>query len=162
MTGTALRTVLALVVLAGPVLAVDVRAEGDAKDWPTYNRDFLGSRFNRGETSLSRENAGQLEEKWRFPVAGSGEAIGVIHATPIVVNGYVYFGTTTANPTFYKLGPVWSGPSVSRGRVYVGTGNTQFTPTEYEAFLPKKYTGVLFSFGLPGEDEVSRLGAGKE
>jgi polyvinyl alcohol dehydrogenase (cytochrome) len=105
MTGTALRTVLALVVLAGPVLAVDVRAEGDAKDWPTYNRDFLGSRFNRGETSLSRENAGQLEEKWRFPVAGSGEEIGVIHATPIVVNGYVYFGTTTANPTFYKLTP---------------------------------------------------------
>ena len=60
------------------------------------------------------------------------------------------------------LGPVWSGPSVSRGRVYVGTGNTQFTPSNYEAFLPKKYTGVLYSFGLPGEDEVSRLGAGKE
>ena len=48
------------------------------------------------------------------------------------------------------LGPVWSGPSVSRGRVYVGTGNTLFSPADYEAFFPKKYTGVLYSFGLPG------------
>ena len=40
------------------------------------------------------------------------------------------------------LGPVWSGPSVSRGRVYVGTGNTQFLP-------PLKDTGVLLSFELP-------------
>jgi len=62
----------------------------------------------------------------------------------------------------FDLGPVWSGPSVSRGRVYVGTGNTLFTPADYEAFLPKKYTGILYSFGLPGDDEVSRMGAGKE
>ena len=61
-----------------------------------------------------------------------------------------------------KLGPVWSGPSVSRGRVYVGTGNTLFSPTDYEEFFPKKYNGVLYSFGLPGADEVSRLIPGKE
>ena len=30
-------------------------------------------------------------------------------------------------------------------------------PSDFEAFFPKKYTGVLYSFGLPGEDEVSRL-----
>ena len=51
---------------------------------------------------------------------------------------------------------------MSRGRVYVGTGNTQLTPIEEEVYFPKKFTGVLYSFGLPGEDEVSRLGAGKE
>ena len=60
------------------------------------------------------------------------------------------------------LGPVWSGPSVSRGRVYVGTGNTLFTASDFEAYFPKKYTGVLYCFGLPGEDEVGRPGAGKE
>ena len=54
-----------------------------------------------------------------------------------------------------ELGPVWSGPSVSRGRVYVGTGNTLFNPQDWEAFFPKKYTGVLYSFGLPSDDEVS-------
>jgi hypothetical protein len=60
------------------------------------------------------------------------------------------------------LGPVWSGPSVSRGRVYVGTGNTLFIPMDFEAYFPKKFTGVLYSFGLPGEDEVSRMTGGRE
>ncbi len=55
------------------------------------------------------------------------------------------------------LGPTWCGPSVSRGRVYVGTGNTVFTPYPHESFFPKKYTGELISFGLLGEDEVDRL-----
>ena len=35
-------------------------------------------------------------------------------------------------------------------------------PLDYEAFFPKKSTGVLYSFGLPGDDEVSRMGAGTE
>jgi hypothetical protein len=60
------------------------------------------------------------------------------------------------------LGPVWSGPWVSRGRVYAGSGNTLFSPSDNEAFFPKKYTGVLYSFGLPGADEVGRMGSGKE
>jgi outer membrane protein assembly factor BamB len=91
-----------------------------------------------------------------------------------VANGVVYF-TTVASGKLVALdaatgavlkeidvGPVWSGPSVSRGRVYIGTGNTLFTPSDIEAFFPKKSTGVLYSFGLPGEDEVSRLGSGNE
>jgi outer membrane protein assembly factor BamB len=91
-----------------------------------------------------------------------------------VANGVVYFTTVASGKLVavnaatgallkeIDLGPVWSGPSVSRGRVYVGTGNTLFTPSDFEAYFPKKYTGVLYSFGLPGEDEVSRLGAGRE
>ena len=82
-----------------------------ARDWPTYNRDLLGWRYNPGESAIGRKNAGQLVEKWRFPARGSDLQIGVIHATPIVVNGEVYFGTAT-DPTFYKLGPdgklLWS------------------------------------------------------
>src|SRR5207247_1946160 len=75
----------------------------DPNDWPTYNRDFLGTRHNRGEKSLGRESVGQLVEKWRFPSADSSQKIGVVHAT-VVVNGHVYFGTETT-PTFYKLTP---------------------------------------------------------
>ena len=56
------------------------------------------------ETAIGRDNAGRLEEKWRFPAEGSGLEIGVIHATPVVVDGYVYFGTAT-DPAFYKLTP---------------------------------------------------------
>src|SRR5205807_1185757 len=64
----------------------------------------LGTRHNPAERAISKGNAGQLEEKWRFPAKGSEELVGVIHATPIVVDGYVYFGTAT-DPTFYKLTP---------------------------------------------------------
>jgi outer membrane protein assembly factor BamB len=90
-----------------------------------------------------------------------------------VANGVLYF-TTVASGTLVALdaatgevlreiesGPVWSGPSVSRGRVYVGTGNTLFNDADYEAYFPKRSTGVLYSFGLPGEDEVDRLAANR-
>jgi outer membrane protein assembly factor BamB len=94
----------------------------------------------------------------------AGDAVGSGIA---VANGVVFFTAITSAKLIaldadtgkvlkeISLGPVWSGPSVSRGRVYVGTGNTQFLP-------PQKDTGALLCFGLPGEDEISRLGAGKE
>lgn len=80
-----------------------VRISEDPKDWPTYNRDVIGTRFNRGEKALGPNNVDQLVEKWRFPAADSGQKIGVVHAL-VVVNGYVYFGTETT-PTVYKLTP---------------------------------------------------------
>ena len=89
---------------------------------------------------------------------GSGIAVanGVVFFTAVASGKLVALDAATGEVLKeIGLGPVWSGPSVSRGRVYVGTGNTQFLP-------PQKDTGVLLSFGLPGEDEVSRLGAGKE
>jgi polyvinyl alcohol dehydrogenase (cytochrome) len=84
----------------------EVKAGGavDDKDWPMYNCDVLGSRHNSGEITLSNANIGQLKEKWRFPPKGAEFEIGVIHATPTVVNGYVYFGTVNKT-AFYKLTP---------------------------------------------------------
>jgi outer membrane protein assembly factor BamB len=93
-----------LVFLAAVLVSVVARAQDDPKDWPTYNRDVLGTRYNPAETAINPANAGRLEEKWRFPSKDSEEQIGVIHATPVVVGGYVYFGTAT-DPTFYKLAP---------------------------------------------------------
>ena len=71
-------------------------------DWPMYNCNLAGWRYNEHETLLSRENASQLELKWMYPADGSNETVGVIHATPSVVDGEVYFGTATF-PAFYKL-----------------------------------------------------------
>src|SRR5579864_1754036 len=76
----------------------------DAKDWPTYNCDVLGWRHNAGETALSKAEVVRLEEKWRFPPKEADFEIGVIHATPAVVNGYAYFGTVN-KAAFYKLAP---------------------------------------------------------
>jgi polyvinyl alcohol dehydrogenase (cytochrome) len=103
-----LRTLMGKGLLAG-ALAVALapaaaRARDDAGDWPTYNRDVLGTRHNPAETAIDPSNAGRLEEKWRFPPKGSDLEIGVIHATPVVVGGCVYFGTAT-DPAFYKLTP---------------------------------------------------------
>jgi polyvinyl alcohol dehydrogenase (cytochrome) len=69
-----------------------------------YNHDPAGWRFNPAEKTLSPANVGKLVEKWRFPAADSRETIGVVHATPTVVAGEVYFGTATF-PAFYKLAP---------------------------------------------------------
>src|SRR5262245_8778225 len=76
----------------------------DPHDWPMYNRDVIGTRYNSAEKTLGRDNVKGLVEKWRFPVVGSGDSVGVIHGTPVVVNGCVYFGTVTS-PTVYKLTP---------------------------------------------------------
>jgi polyvinyl alcohol dehydrogenase (cytochrome) len=124
----AIRRAMWVIVLCAALPLAPARAQSDAKDWPMYNRDVIGSRYNPGETAISRESAGRLEEKWRFPAKGSGDQIGVIHATPIVVDGYVYFGTAT-DPTFYKLTPEgkvrWSyrrNPARPAGRNASGSG----------------------------------------
>jgi hypothetical protein len=49
------------------------------------------------------------------------------------------------------LGPVFCGPSLSRGWVYVGGGNTLWSPGEFECYFPKQYTGSVRCFGLPDE-----------
>jgi outer membrane protein assembly factor BamB len=94
----------ALLAVALVLSPAAVSAADDGKDWPMYNRDVIGTRHNPGETALDKTNAGRLTEKWRFPAKDSGLEIGVVHATPTVVDGYVYFGTAT-DPTFYKLTP---------------------------------------------------------
>src|SRR5438128_1664457 len=94
------------------LLLTSCRLEGIAQtgaavspaDWPSYNHDASGWRFNPAEKTLGPGNVGKLVEKWRFPVAGSKETVGVVHATPSVVAGEVYFGTAT-EPAFYKLAP---------------------------------------------------------
>lgn len=114
------------------VLLLPLSGEADkptdaAADWPCYNRDALGTRHNPVEKSLSRDSVAQLEEKWRFPQPWTLHLVGAIHATPVVVNGHVYFGTATF-PTFYKLDPhgklVWSyrNPSARKADDKAGFG----------------------------------------
>ena len=37
------------------------------EDWPTYNHDVLGWRYNAAEKTLSPGNVSGLVEKWRAP-----------------------------------------------------------------------------------------------
>jgi outer membrane protein assembly factor BamB len=97
---------------------------------------------------------------------GSGIALanGVAYFTTIVSNKLVAIDTDTGKSLKeIQLGPVWSGPVVSRGRVYVGTGNLLFAPgNPAEAYFPKTAYGAVYSFGLPGQDEVDRKQDGSD
>jgi outer membrane protein assembly factor BamB/dienelactone hydrolase len=90
----------------------------DTGDWSMYNVDVRGTRHNSAETTLSAATVPSLTEKWRFPAQGADLEIGAIHATPSVVDGFVYFGTAT-DPAFYRLDPqgklVWTYRNTKRG-----------------------------------------------
>jgi glucose dehydrogenase len=96
------------------------------------------------------------------PVAsGIAVANDVVYFTTLRTSKLVALDASTGKTLRdIQLPPVWSGPAVSRGRVYVGTGNIVL-PDEV-LIGPTQSTGTLFSFGLPGEDEVSRIGGGTE
>ncbi len=113
---------------------------------------------------------GGTKEKPAFTDVGDPVASGIALA-----NDVAYFTTTVSNKLValdsatgkvlkeIDLGPVWCGPTVSRGRVYVGTGNLLFAPgNPQEAYFPKSATGAVYSFGLPEQDEVSRMKSGDE
>jgi outer membrane protein assembly factor BamB len=93
------------------VAVAPAHAADDPADWPTYNHDAKGWRCNPAERTLGPANVGRLVERWRFPAPGDAEEVGVVHATPAVVAGEVYFGTATY-PAVHKLDvrgrPVWT------------------------------------------------------
>jgi glucose dehydrogenase len=92
-------------VVVGLLFSVPVAAPAaDPKDWPSYNGGPAGWRHNAGETALGKANAAKLEVKWRFPASDDDRRIGAVHATPVVVDGHVFFGTVT-DPTFFALFP---------------------------------------------------------
>lgn len=95
-----IRPLLVVTLLALPTTACAT----DPQDWPDYNGGPAGWRYNAGETLLSKATVGKLVVKWRFPAKDSNLKIGAVHATPVIVDGEVYFGTAT-QPTFYALTP---------------------------------------------------------
>ena len=73
-------------------------------DWACYNYGPNGWRLNDHERTLNRQTIDRLRLQWKFPADGDSEPCGVIHATPAVVDGFVYFGTATL-PKFYCIAP---------------------------------------------------------
>ena len=62
-------------------------------DWPSYNGDYTGKRFS-GLTQITPQNVGHLQAQWVFHT----KTPGVLEATPVVVNGIMYF--TGSNDAF--------------------------------------------------------------
>ncbi|HVJ81865.1 MAG TPA: PQQ-binding-like beta-propeller repeat protein [Planctomycetia bacterium] len=129
-------------------------ARGDEHDWPSYNRDPAGWRFNAAEKSIGSENAGRLEEKWRFPARGSNFEIGVIHATPVVVGGAAYFGTAS-DPNFYKVGPdgklLWSYRNPGHSKPAAPAANGKTDPNAKKLRFQSSGDGILGSALVEGD-----------
>ena len=105
----------------------------------------------------------------RGDVVGSGIALGngVAYFTAAGSEKLVALDTATgAVLREIEIGPVFCGPSLSRGRVYVGGGNTVFTgpknprkaaaPVSTErqtgGLFPLQIIGSVKCFGLPDDD----------
>jgi polyvinyl alcohol dehydrogenase (cytochrome) len=73
----------------------DDAESGDANDWPMFNHDRSGTRFNTAEGALRPSNVSKLHVKWQFstpaPVSG----------TPVVADNVVYAGDMSGK--FYAL-----------------------------------------------------------
>jgi quinoprotein glucose dehydrogenase len=74
-----------------------VASELAVADWPAYGGDALGSRYSP-LTEITRENVGRLEIAWTFhtgetPKAEPTRRPTMFEATPIVVDGSMYFST---------------------------------------------------------------------
>ena len=92
-------------------------------------------------------------------IVGSGIAVGngVAYFTSVGSGRLIALDTLTGKSLKeLELGPVFAGPSLSRGRIYVGGGNTLWNASEFECFFPKQYTGSLRCFGLPIENAMSK------
>ena len=69
-------------------------ASAQIKDnWPSYNGDYTGRRFS-GLTQITPQNVEHLQAQWVFHT----KTPGVLEATPVVVNGIMYF--TGSNDAF--------------------------------------------------------------
>ena len=103
-----------------------------------------------------------FDGKWAIHPDQIAVANEVVYFTTLMSSKLMALDASTGKPLrAIQLPPVWSGPAVSRGRVYVGTGNIVLPDMNFSTG-PSQSMGTLFSFGLPGEDEVSRMGGGKE
>ncbi|GIH67999.1 outer membrane protein assembly factor BamB family protein [Sphaerimonospora thailandensis] len=112
-------------------------------DWPSWQKDLSGSRFNAFEHRITPGNVRRLKLKWAFAYP---ENAGTPHSQPAVVGDTVYFGAPDGH--FYArnartgaakwdfdlstVGPpgrgavVQDGPAVARGKVYFGDGRGSF------------------------------------
>ncbi|WP_158891072.1 PQQ-binding-like beta-propeller repeat protein [Amycolatopsis anabasis] len=127
-------TVSIAVLLAAGAASAQGRQLGD---WPTWQADKSGSRFNAAEHVINPRTAGNLKLKWAFAFPKTGFPL---KSQPAVADGDIFFGgpdgkfyaadaKTGATKWTFDLGSVdpgrgpgvvTDGPAVARGKVFFG------------------------------------------
>jgi polyvinyl alcohol dehydrogenase (cytochrome) len=93
---TLMASLLLLATIGGSVaVRADSPKSADANDWPTFNHDVEGTRYNAAEHTLKKSNVGGLQVLWQFPTPAP------VSGTPIVVNDTIYAGDMSG--AFYAL-----------------------------------------------------------
>lgn len=92
MRGTELLSKFGTPLLGGLALLLLVPGGATAEDgdWPMYNHDAKGSRFNDAETTLGISNVGDAQVLWSFELQDAS-----VSGTPVVVGGMVYAGDSS-------------------------------------------------------------------
>src|SRR4051812_43621428 len=78
---------------AAPPSGLDpsVLAHPTVDSWPTYNGDYSGRRFS-SLTKINDQNVKSMSLAWMYQLSESGDPSGGrMSATPLVVNGVMYF-----------------------------------------------------------------------
>ena len=91
--------------------------------WPTYNGDYSGQRFSN-LSKINDHNVKALSLAWMYqlPSSGADSSGGRISATPLVVNGVMYFTVPDkAWAVDARTGrELWSYTWTSRGGIHLG------------------------------------------
>lgn len=119
--------VLAIPFLAASALAADIDLTSAAilhpapGSWPTFNGDYSGRRFSP-LTQINADNVKTLTKVWTAKVT-TGEGETEIKATPLLVNGILYF---TAPDHAWAIDgrtgkQLWHYKWISKGGIHIGS-----------------------------------------
>lgn len=117
------RTLVLTLAIAAQVPAQSIPASSIPKDsWPTYNGDYSGKRFSSLDL-INDHNVKSLSLAWVYRInVGSDNPGGSIKATPVMLNGVLYF---TLPDHVWAVDArtgreIWSFSWTSRGGIHLG------------------------------------------
>ncbi|HEY2234872.1 MAG TPA: acido-empty-quinoprotein group A, partial [Candidatus Angelobacter sp.] len=85
----ALFTLVSAVLLA-QALSPEQLLHPPPDSWPTYNGDYSGRRFSQLK-KINDSNVSSMSLAWVYRIESGGDFGGSIRATPLLVNGVLYF-----------------------------------------------------------------------
>lgn len=136
---------------APPASAPPASAHPRSGDWPSWQKDLRGTRFNPAERGITPANVGGLKLKWAF---GFPARAGAPHSQPAVVGRTIYFGgpdgrfrardaRTGAAKWEFDLSTVGTGFAQVRDGAAVSRGKVYFGDTRGYMYALNQYTGKL-------------------
>lgn len=146
--------VVAATVTVAPAPAADTAGASRGGDWPSFQKDLAGSRYNGAERSITPHTVGGLRLKWSFAFPYVSGA--VPQGQPAVVGGSVYVGgpdgrlyalDARGGRTLWTFSLASAAPdaakAVVRNSPVVSGGRIVFGDTQGRLYAVRRSTGEL-------------------